>query len=986
MPPVARACPACQTPLPELAHFCNNCGAPTPTDPDVPPRTTGAHDVGELAKVRRALKATYKIERALGAGGMATVYLAEDPKHSRKVAVKVMRPELAATLGAERFLREVEIAAGLSHPHILPVHDSGQADGLLYYVMPYVEGQSLQERLAKDAQLPVEDALRIAREVTDALACAHERDIIHRDIKPANIMLSRGHALVADFGIARAMSGGAAITATGLAIGTPQYMSPEQSTGGGGVDGRSDIYAVGCVLYEMLAGEPPFNGPTAQAIIARSLSEQPRALGSTRAGLPPALDGIVSKALAKNPADRYQTAEALGKALEDPSASSSPGYRPPDLPTYRPADGPSGTHAWALFAFVALVTLGLFYGMVNTWGLPQWVLGLAIGLLAVGAAMLLATGRAEARRRAGTAPAGLGRLLTWKNAALGGLGALAVWAVVVTALVIKGPGGAGPGDTVRLAVLPFENLGAADQAYFVDGVADQVRGKLTGLGGFQVTARASSSQYRGTTKSPQVIGRELGVDYLLGATVMWIKPADGNGRVQVSPELIDVRTGAAKWQQSFDAGVTDVFQVQGTIASQVAGALGVALGSTERQQLGERPTRSLAAYDAYLKGRAITSNAVARLREAASFYEQAVALDSSFVEAWAALSNSLSLMYNNGVPDPALGVRALAAAERVRRLAPEGAAGHYVMARYHFFVTIDNPKAAQEIALALARAPNDADIVRGAATIYQTLGRWDEALELVQRARRLDPRSPSVLRVFQSTQAYLHHYPAALEAGTAALALDPTAPSSTAGLALVHLMMGDLAGARAVIRAAPASVPPADLVAYLATYNDLFWVLDDEQQKLVLQLPPSSFDGDRSNWALVRMQTHWVRGDVAQARVYADSARINLEAQLKAAPGNWQRQALSALALAVLGRKADAVREGLRASAIVPIATDQTKGTYAQYLMIRVYITVGEPEKALDLLEELLKYPWLLTPAWLRIDPAFAPLKGNPRFEKLIAQ
>src|SRR5512135_2313917 len=198
-----RACLACQTPLPEDALFCLRCGARTPTDPGVPSRT-GATEVSEMARVGLALADSYRVERILGQGGMATVYLAEDLKHHRKVAVKVMHPEMAATLGAERFLREVEIAAQLSHPHILPVYDSGSADGILYYVMPYVDGESLQDRLRRETVLPVEDALRIAREVAEALAYAHARSFVHRDVKPANIMMSAGHALVADFGIARA--------------------------------------------------------------------------------------------------------------------------------------------------------------------------------------------------------------------------------------------------------------------------------------------------------------------------------------------------------------------------------------------------------------------------------------------------------------------------------------------------------------------------------------------------------------------------------------------------------------------------------------------------------------------------------------------------------------------------------------------------------------------------------------------------------------
>ncbi len=979
----ARECPACQTPLPEAAHFCNNCGAPTPSDPGTPERTTAAHDLGELAKVRQALSGVYSIERALGAGGMATVYLATDLKHRRKVAVKVMRPELAQTLGADRFLREVEIAAALSHPNILPVYDSGRAGEILYYVMPMVEGESLQEKLAKNRQLPIEEALRIGAEVIEALAYAHERGIIHRDIKPANIMLARGHALVADFGIARAMDAEGSITKTGLAVGTPQYMSPEQAMGAGGVDGRADIYAMGAVLYEMLAGEPPFTGPTAQAIIARSLVDRPRNLSSTRVTVTAALAAVVDRALAKSPADRYQTAEDLGAALQTSSTDPAlpiPSSRRPVAPS-----SPSPVAVWGTFALSAALTLGLFYGLVNRWGLPSWVLALAVVLLAVGAAVLIVTGRVEARRQAGAEISGLLSRFTWKNAMLGGVLALGAWAVLVTALVIKGPGGAATGGAVRLAVLPFENRGAADQAYFVDGVADQVRSKLTGLGAVQVIARASSEQYRRTTKSPQEIGKELGVDYLLGATVAWDKSGGAGGRVRVSPELIDVRTGASKWQQSFDADMTDVFQVQGSIASQVAGALGLALGSTEQKELGERPTGNLAAYDAYLKARAIVANDPAALRRRAAIYEQAVALDSGFVDAWAGLGSTLANLYYNGIPDPAISARALAAVERTRRLAPDGAATHLALGRYYFLVPLDNARAAEEYSRALAIRPNDADILRNSSNTDLALGKWDEALAKAVRVRQLDPRSLSGARALMALQAFLHHYPESLETGNAALALAPDDLNTIETQASTYLMQGDLAGARAVVAAAPPSVSPPDLVTYFGTYNDLFWMLTDEQQKLLVRLTPSAFDGDRGSWAMVLMQTHWVRGDAALTRVYADSARIELEGQLKAAPGNWQREVLLGLAMAHLGRKEDAIRLGMAGTAAVPMEKDFSNGPYAQWVLTRILILVGEKEKAIDHLEALLKVPNLVTPAWIRIDPAFAPLKGNSRFDKLAA-
>jgi eukaryotic-like serine/threonine-protein kinase len=287
-----------------------------------------------LERIQSALAPRYLVRRELGAGGMAVVYLADDSRHGRQVAVKVMRPELAAAVGPERFLREIRIAAQLRHPNIVPLYDSGEADGFLYYVMPYVVGESLRDRLRRERQLPVDEAVGIAREVADALAHAHEHELIHRDIKPENILLEGGHALVADFGIARAVGSAATTqvtTATGLAIGTPTYMSPEQALGDTAVDARSDVYALGCVLYEMVAGEPPYTGPTAQAIVARQLAEPVRSLRTVRETVPDQLERVVMRALARVPADRFPSAaafrDALGAADRSDGAEAHAGRR-----------------------------------------------------------------------------------------------------------------------------------------------------------------------------------------------------------------------------------------------------------------------------------------------------------------------------------------------------------------------------------------------------------------------------------------------------------------------------------------------------------------------------------------------------------------------------------------------------------------------------------------------------------------------------------
>jgi serine/threonine-protein kinase len=270
-----------------------------------------------LDRLKTALADRYQIERELGSGGMATVYLAHDLKHDRQVALKVMRPELSAILGGERFLREISIAAKLNHPHILALYDSGSADGFLYYVMPHVEGESLRSKIEREKQLSIDEAVALTRQVALALEYAHQQAVIHRDIKPENILLHRDEAVVADFGIALAVTaaGGERLTETGLSLGTPEYMSPEQAAGGGELDARADIYSLGAVLYEMLTGEPPQTGATVQAIIAKLLSEPPTQPSVVRDSVPEVLDRAIMKALAKVPADRFDSAARFAASL-----------------------------------------------------------------------------------------------------------------------------------------------------------------------------------------------------------------------------------------------------------------------------------------------------------------------------------------------------------------------------------------------------------------------------------------------------------------------------------------------------------------------------------------------------------------------------------------------------------------------------------------------------------------------------------------------
>jgi eukaryotic-like serine/threonine-protein kinase len=884
-----------------------------------------------LERLRAVLAERYAIERELGRGGMATVYLARDVRHDRPVALKVLHADLAATLGPERFQREIRMAARLQHPHILTVHDSGDAGGQLWFTMPFVEGESLRDRLRRERQLPVTDAVRIAREAAAALDYAHRHNVVHRDIKPENLLLTgEGQVLVADFGIARALAGGqdTALTETGTSIGTPAYMSPEQASGERVLDGRTDIYSLGAVLYEMLAGEPPFTGPTAQAIIAKRFTGEIPGLRKARPSVPDDVEQAITRSLAMLPADRFATAAEFAKALEGGPATGRVN-----------AEGGGSVPTEA----------------ANTARAPAAASASrpARGLVLLGLGFLL----------------GLGVLFAWRRSHVGGE--------------------ADPGTVKTIAVLPFDNLGTSEDEYFSDGMTDEVRGKLANLADLRVTARSSSSEYKKTSKRPQEIGRELGVDYLLTGTVRWEKDASGK-RARVSPELIEVATGATTWQQPFDAKLTDVFQVQADIAGRVADALNVALGSSQKESLAERPTANLAAYDAYLKGEAASHGVDTpdpfRLGQAIGFYEQAIALDSTFLEAWVQLARAHAGRYYTGTPDPAGAIAARRAAERALALAPDRAEGRLAMGDYYSFVTTDPARALAEYEAGLKVAPGRAELLVGAAFAEQGLGRWHAALQHLDRAQALDPRSVLTARRRATTLLWLRRYPEALAAADRALALQPTNLILGLGKTMAVLARGDLEGARAWIRSAPTEIEPTALVAYFGVYWDLYWVLDDEQQRLLLRLAPSAFGDDRGNWAIVRTQTLHLRGDPAAARVYADSARLAFEEQIRAAPDDAQRHMFLGLALAYLGRKGEAIREGEKGLALQPVAKDGYSGPYNQHLLARIYLLVGEHDKALDQLEPLLKIPYYLSPGWLKIDPTFDPIRKQPRFQRLVEQ
>jgi eukaryotic-like serine/threonine-protein kinase len=582
-----------------------------------------------------------------------------------------------------------------------------------------------------------------------------------------------------------------------------------------------------------------------------------------------------------------------------------------------------------------------------------------------------------------TAPTGKRRAF----AAAAVLVVLAAAGVLIMRRTYKG--GSEVGDVKRLVVLPFENLGSPSDDYFTDGIADEVRGKLTRLAGVQVIARGSSTPYKKTTKSPRQIAEELNVSYLLTATVRWEK-SGGTSRVLVSPELVDVTrpdTPTSKWQQPFDAALTDVFDVQSDIATRVANALGVALGAGEEKRLSQKPTQNFDAYDAFLKGEEIwnsTGDDPPSIRRSLGFYDHAVALDSGFSQAWARVSYANSILYVNSTPTPALAADAREAAEKAIAAAPNRPEGYVALGHYERLVSKNFNRALEQYAKGQGVAPGNADLLYGTARAEEGLGRWDAGVEDLRQAASLDPRSALNLTALGFALQRLRRYSQAREAFERGLALAPANLSLIGETAMTFLGEGNLAGARAVVHAVPKDVGPIELVAYLANVNDLVWVLDEEQRELLLRLTPGAFDDDRGIWARCLSQAYALKHDAANVRIHADEARRAFEDQLRATPDDAQRHVFLGLALAYLGRKEEAIREGERGVALAPVAKDAQRGPYYQHELIRIYLLVGEPEKALDKLEPLLKIPYYLSPGWLAIDPNFDPLRKNPRFQKLV--
>jgi eukaryotic-like serine/threonine-protein kinase len=696
------------------------------------------------SQLQSALGNAYILERELGGGGMSRVFVATDVSLDRKVVVKVLPEEMVGHVSLERFRREIALAARLQHPHVVPLLTAGDADGLPYFTMPLVEGESLRARIARHGELPLSEAIRLLREIASALSYAHEHGIVHRDIKPDNVLLSGGGAMITDFGVAKAISAssnaeGGTATSMGVALGTPAYMSPEQASADPGVDHRADIYAFGVLAYELLTGQPPFVGRSPQGLLAAHVTESPEPVTRRRPSIPPSLGALVMRCLEKRASDRPQRAADLVNALDQITT-------------------PSG-------------------GSMPTSAVP-----------ATSLAVTDAVSRRSNRAR-------------W-------IGIAATVIVVVVAGVLAMTRRAGATTPRSIAVMPTEMGGDTAHAYLADGLSGDLTTRLSRIPGLVVRAYSSSKAMRG--KAIGEAGKALQVSSILTASM-----ARSGNRLRVTASLIDPANESVQWSDTFEANDQDQFALQDRLVNAIADALRLTLSAATVAKVEARGTHSAEAHDLVQRSRFQSDQfTAASLRSAVSLAELAIQKDSTYADAWAALSQAWGLLADDFISPREALPHIRPAVQRALELDPNSAEAHAQAGVLHYFYDWDLAAARREFETALALDSANATaghFLSDVLAYYSTEA--DLAFKIRERALRLNPGSPSLLRFAGDTRWMRRLSDAERDARCKAILI--VAPESAPSCESARLLLsGDTVAARALARSTY-SAPPAGANASL---------------------------------------------------------------------------------------------------------------------------------------------------------------------------
>ena len=715
---------------------------------------------------------------------MARVFVAIEQAFGRPVVLKVLRPEVGEAVSVERFRRETQLAARLQHPHIVPLFGGGEADGFLYYTMPLVEGESLRSRLQSERRLPVSEALRLAREAADALAYAHARGIVHRDIKPENILLSDGHALVTDFGIARAVdpAGSERLTSIGLVVGTPAYMSPEQAAGETSVDARSDIYSLGCVLYEMLAGEAPFSGPSLQVIISRRFTEPAPRVRASRASLPPEVDAVTAKAMATEAADRFATATDFARALDavavrvaSDELKQVPRDTAPNAPTA--VTPPVESSRRRLTKTLSLAALAIAAVATAMWGVSH------------------------RGSRASTASA------------------------------TADPSRTDPSEPPSIAVLYLTNRSADTlEAYLADGVTEEITSRLGRLGRLRVKSRGAVARLRSAGMAdPSEAGRSLGVEYVVAGSLHRV-----GDDIRASVQLVRTADGSEAWTADYSVPRDQLVTIQDSIVAHVSRVAGGVVATDIRAVGVQRRSLNPDAHDHYLRGNfQLAKRTPVSVARAIEEFRAAGRIDPAMTSAHAREGYAYAVFadwgwaHSDGLTNEQLLERGLAAADRA--LGQDSASAEGWLARaYLLFLrhprTLDGVVAAFERAVALDSTNAEAQYQYGQALMVSSLA--GPAVSRYQRAIALEPDWASPLMSLGALVARSGRYDEGLRWLDSAVAVDPSSSYSFSARSTTHTAAGHAAraveDARSAVRvAAGYRVPPfAAMAVALASSGD----------------------------------------------------------------------------------------------------------------------------------------------------------------------
>jgi TolB-like protein/Flp pilus assembly protein TadD len=895
--------------------------------------------------------AHYEVVAELGAGGMGVVYEALDTRLGRKVAIKALPPELGRDPERlERFRREARAVAALSHPNIVTVHGVEESEGWLFLVMEKIEGRRLDQLLSPRG-MRLEQLLEIAVPMADALAAAHDQGIVHRDLKPGNVMVTRdGRVKLLDFGLAKLRPSGAAasdedptrtaaLTAAGALLGTAAYMSPEQIEGRE-VDARSDVFSLGIVLWEMAAGRRPFTADSAMALAARILRDPAPPLHEVRPDLPRQLGRIIDSCLAKDPGRRVQTArdvrnqlEALGREVES-ATEARPG----------PALSAAATPAAPL-------------GRRSSRG---WIAAALLAVALAGAAGYLASRRPWADTPRGAEPTGPAA-------------------------------GSAVEQPLLLAVLPFENLGAPEDDYLTNGIAEEIRSRLATLEGLRVISRTTARRFKEDRSARDAIA-DLGIDFVVDGTVRWQTAKDGSRQVRVTPQMARVADDVEVWTASYDAVLTDIFQLQSDIATQIAERLDLELLEPRREALSRPPTPIFEAYDAFLRAenafeKAKELNSREAAIEAVAGYEKAVALDPRFAVAHASLGEANAFLYFQlGDVSESRLQAGRDAADRALALDPDLPEAHYALGLIRANER-DLPAALAEYDRVTRIRPNYAEAYWSSSMILSLTGSWEQAFESARKATELNPRAARHFCQMGGMSQALGRYADASRYHEQSILVEGERACPYYCQLEALLSSADLTAARRYVEQLPAHVDREEnpSIAYYAVMVD--WMQGRAEDALA-RLATGKADAYEMPWfycpkRLFAATIHRNLGDTEQAKVDYEAALAQLEPQLEARRFDSRLHAALAVTYAGLGRRDDAIRE---AEATMP-AIDAVPGLFGPYLLRELAqsrMLLGDFDTALALLERHLQLSGYLPAPYLRLDPTWEPLRQDPRFDALL--